>query len=303
MKGYLLPYCAASCALVLVACAETQINEAPVIDRSSRNLPSVITVGPNAPTAGAGNPAVAGPPPGAATGAPDRDAQGIVTVRPGDTLFHFAKSLGVELRDLRAWNGLGENSTIAPGQKLRTSPPAEGANSAGRSRAQGAGDAPFAAVSPIPADPAMQTHELAPAPLPAASAPAAPVTSAPAPASGEGWTWPVRGRVVGRFDGKGNKGIEISIEENAPVVAVADGEVSYKGSPKEFGNLVIVRHADDLLSVYAFTKEVLVVQGQKVARGERIALAGSAPGRGPLLHFEVRRKGVAVDPLEMLPSR
>ena len=251
--------------------------------------------------------------PGAATGAPDRDAQGIVTVRPGDTLFHLAKSLGVELRDLRAWNGLGENATIAPGQKLRTSPPTGGTNLPGVPRTQGAGDAPFAAVSPIQADPAMQTHELAPAPLPAAASSIAsaptptrtptPAPTGPAPAGSEGWTWPVRGRVVGRFDGKGNKGIEISIEENAPVVAVADGEVSYKGSPREFGNLVIVRHADDLLSVYAFTKEVLVVQGQKVARGERIALAGSAPGRGPLLHFEVRRKGVAVDPLELLPAR
>jgi lipoprotein NlpD len=123
------------------------------------------------------------------------------------------------------------------------------------------------------------------------------------PATSVPWIWPVDGRVAGTFDAVRTKGIEIAAGDGAKIVAVADGEVSYTGAPRDYGNLVIVRHPDGLLSVYAHTKAILVVQGQTVKRGQAIATAGKTDGGAQNVHFEVRRKGVPIDPLELLPAR
>jgi len=112
----------------------------------------------------------------------------------------------------------------------------------------------------------------------------------------------VEGTVAAKFDPM-RKGIEIAAAEDAPVVAVADGTVSYVGSPRDYGNLVILKHGEDLLSVYAHDKTLLVKEGQAVRRGQVIATAGKTPGMPATLHFEVRRNSVAIDPLDVLPIR
>ena len=167
--------------------------------------------------------------------------------------------------------------------------------------------APSEVAAPVPA-----TTAIAPSPatMPAsppvpALPPSAPVTSekpASTSAASAAWIWPVAGPVVGNFDGT-SKGIEIAAIEDAPIVAVADGTVSYVGSPRDYGNLIILKHSDELLSVYAHVKTLLAKEGQAVRRGQTIATAGKAAGAPASLHFEVRRNHVPVDPLSMLPLR
>jgi lipoprotein NlpD len=127
----------------------------------------------------------------------------------------------------------------------------------------------------------------------------------PAPAdSGLTWAWPLAGKVVERFDEKRNKGIDITAREGDPVLAAGDGSVVYSGSGlRGYGNLVIVKHNDEFISAYAHNRQILVKQGQAVKRGQRIAEAGKTESSVPKLHFEIRRGGKPVDPLQYLPPR
>jgi lipoprotein NlpD len=145
-----------------------------------------------------------------------------------------------------------------------------------------------------------------PVPVAPTTAPAIGASAAmpgPASAATAGWIWPVDGPVTGKFDPLRGKGIEIAAPEDAPVVAVADGTVSYTGSPRDYGNLIILKHGDELLSVYAHNKTLLVKEGATVRRGQTIATAGKSANVPSTLHFEVRRNHVAIDPLDVLPLR
>ena len=87
--------------------------------------------------------------------------------------------------------------------------------------------------------------------------------------------------------------------------AAADGRVVYAGNGiRGYGNLVVVRHAGDLLTVYAHNSVLLVAQGQPVRAGDRIALVGqSGHATGPHLHFEVRAGQIPRNPMSFLPAR
>jgi murein DD-endopeptidase MepM/ murein hydrolase activator NlpD len=88
------------------------------------------------------------------------------------------------------------------------------------------------------------------------------------------------------------------------VYAAADGQVVYAGSGiRGYGNLIVIQHEGDLLTVYAHNSELLVAQGDKVRVGQRIALSGqSGHASGPHLHFEVRSGQIPVDPVSYLSS-
>jgi lipoprotein NlpD len=89
-----------------------------------------------------------------------------------------------------------------------------------------------------------------------------------------------------------------------PVFAAADGEVAYAGSGvRGYGNMLVIRHAGDLLTVYAHNSVLLVARGQPVRAGDRIALVGqSGHATGPHLHFEVRAGEIPRDPMLFLPE-
>ena len=143
------------------------------------------------------------------------------------------------------------------------------------------------------------------APAPTAPAEAASATGAPAGAAAQqaAWSWPADGPVLVKFDAAHGKGVDIGTTEDAPVRAAADDSVSYTGSFLDYGNLVILVHGNGLRTVYGHNKSIQVSQGQTVTRGQTIALSGKTGSAAPLLHFEVRLKGVPVDPLEYLPRR
>lgn len=121
-----------------------------------------------------------------------------------------------------------------------------------------------------------------------------------------GLRWPVRAKIIAPFgpmpDGQQNDGINLSVPEGTPIKAAEDGVVTYAGNAiKRYGNLVLVRHANNYSTTYAHLSEVLVKRNDTVKRGQVIARSGQTGGvSSPQLHFEVRKGSTAVDPVPFL---
>ena len=117
--------------------------------------------------------------------------------------------------------------------------------------------------------------------------------------------WPVEGRVGDSFEDnerKRHQGIDISSPSGTPIKASGAGTVIYSGNTiKGYGNMVILRHSGEYVTVYAHNQINLVEEGMSVDRGQIIGKVGQT-GRatGPHLHFEIRRNNKAVDPLTYL---
>ena len=138
----------------------------------------------------------------------------------------------------------------------------------------------------------------------AKDAKAPPVPSATRNFDGVRFSWPVGGRVVQPFDGVSNKGLLLSGKVGDAVLAAADGRVIFSGQgPRGYGNLIIIKHSNEMLSVYAHNRSLAVKEGQQVTRGQKIAELGDAGNGQPALHFEVRQGGKPVDPAGVLPKR
>jgi lipoprotein NlpD len=140
-----------------------------------------------------------------------------------------------------------------------------------------------------------------PLPVPAV-VPAVPV---PKPAEdGVAFIWPTDGAVLAGFDDAKNKGVDIAGKAGQPVLAAADGRVVYAGAAvRGFGNLIILKHSNTLLSAYAHNQALLVKEDQAVKQGQKIAEMGSSDADRVKLHFEIRRQGKPVDPVKLLPPR
>jgi len=120
---------------------------------------------------------------------------------------------------------------------------------------------------------------------------------------GVDWMWPASGRVLSGFSKGTNKGVDILGKVGDPVHASASGRVLYSGTMRGYGKLVIIKHNDTYLSAYAHNSNVLVKEGQSVAKGQKIAEIGNSDSPQVKLHFEIRRQGEPVDPLKFLPER
>jgi lipoprotein NlpD len=119
------------------------------------------------------------------------------------------------------------------------------------------------------------------------------------------WQWPLSGRVVHGFRAgdRTRQGVRIAGRAGQPVAAAEGGTVVYSGSGlKGYGNLIIVKHNSRYLSAYGYNRRLLASEGDRVKRGQQLAEAGQSADGQPLLHFEIRRDGVAVDPLVYLPA-
>jgi lipoprotein NlpD len=118
--------------------------------------------------------------------------------------------------------------------------------------------------------------------------------------------WPIKGTLTSRFGRRKfthHDGIDIAAREGTPVRAVEAGRVVHSGNKLSgYGNLIIIKHAGSLASVYAHNRRNLVRVGQFVDKGDVIAEVGHT-GRASAahLHFEVRRKGKPEDPMRYLP--
>ena len=126
-------------------------------------------------------------------------------------------------------------------------------------------------------------------------------------ARAKGLVWPVKGEIVRKFGDDGNgvalTGINIAVPEGTPVLAAESGKVLYADDGlKVYGNLVLVRHDNGMVSAYAHNGYLLVKKNEKVRKGQVIALSGASGNvEQPQLHFELRQHASAVDPLRILP--
>ena len=211
------------------------------------------------------------------TGSSQPVAAGYYRVKSGDTLYRIAVNHGRSVGELTRWNGLGDASRIETGQVLRVSPPT------GASRPSGG-----TASKPSTTKPAPNPSRIPP-------------PAEPAPASGISLAWPAKGQLVGRFDGSSNKGIDIAGAAGDPVYAAAAGKVVYVGRGiRSYGNLLIIKHNNDYISAYAHNQTLIAREGQSVRKGQKIATMGDTASNRVKLHFELRLRGKAVDPLPYL---
>lgn len=121
-----------------------------------------------------------------------------------------------------------------------------------------------------------------------------------------GLRWPVKGAVMARFgtdrpEGGVWRGILLRAADGEPVAVVAAGTVVYANWLRGFGNLLIVDHGQEYLSVYAYNQSLLKQVGDAVKAGEIVSLVGNTGGQlDSALYFEIRHRGAAIDPLSLL---
>jgi len=114
--------------------------------------------------------------------------------------------------------------------------------------------------------------------------------------------WPVDGEIIAAFgpndDGLHNDGIDIAVPDGTPIRAADNGVVVYAGNEiVGFGNLVLIRHAENWTTAYANASRLDVQRGQVVERGQVVAQSGrTGSASQPMLHFEVRKGTAPVDP-------
>ncbi|MDR1375641.1 MAG: LysM peptidoglycan-binding domain-containing M23 family metallopeptidase [Holosporaceae bacterium] len=119
--------------------------------------------------------------------------------------------------------------------------------------------------------------------------------------------YPVRGKIISQFgdvkDGIANDGINIKSSAGTPVKASADGVVLYAGNEleKEFGNVVILQHNNDLITSYAHLGKIAVKKNAKLKVGDVLGTVGSTGDvTEPQLHFEIMKDKIAVNPMKYL---
>lgn len=212
---------------------------------------------------------------------------GSYVVQPGDTLYSIAFRFGWDWKELAKRNNIPAPYTIHPKQRIQFS---------------------RTTVAAAPQKKTV-TKPAAKQPVAAKKTPAKTTTKKPAPVVAPkmtGWKWPAEGRIVAKFSSSTslNKGIDIAGKAGQPVFAAHKGTVVYAGSGlRGYGELVIIKHDDLYISAYGHNRTLLVKEGQTVSAGQQIAEMGSTGTDQNKLHFEIRRQGKPVDPLQYLPKR
>lgn len=232
------------------------------------------------------------------------------TVQPGDTLMGIAQRTGAPLEYLIGSNDL-DPSRLRPGQHLLA--PTEGVvhrvkpgqTLADIARSYGVSESALRLANHLVGEPAPGARILVPAPA------VVPQATAAALGRGSAFAWPLRGEISSPFGPRihpvyrvpsFHAGIDLAVPEGTRVCAAAPGRVVTAGWEGGFGFLVVLDHGDGYTTYYGHLSRILVQVGQYVEIGEVIALSGNTGlSTGPHLHFEIRRDGVAVDPLSLLP--
>ncbi|MEM6636463.1 MAG: peptidoglycan DD-metalloendopeptidase family protein [Pseudomonadota bacterium] len=239
-------------------------------------------------------------------------------VNQGETAFTIARLYNISPQALAEWNGLGPNFDVRTGQILLVPVSADslpqrtetlagdglGGGEAAAATAAGAGAA--TAVSAPGAGSATPTPPSATRPLPDPEEVATPEVPAQSDRSAEQTAasdtarllLPVQGSIFRAFQKGTNDGIDISAAAGAPVAAADAGTVAAITRDTEDVPILVLRHADGLLTVYAGIDDISVSRGDSVQRGQQIARVRDADP--PFLHFETRQGFESVDPMDFL---
>jgi len=260
-------------------------------------------------------------------------------VQKGDTLYSIALNHGIDFKKLAEWNGIVDPKTIRPGQRLNLSTPVQDAQPTlfalpqqpvettiepseqppiavpreSDTRKTNLKTSPKGLKLPFTEQNIARLKDPATNLSPAQKLPSSPVAErnarievAPQPEpqqSDAEWIWPTTGKLLSPFS-KNSKGVKISGQVGQPVLASAAGEVVYSGHGlRGYGNLIIIKHNSTFLSAYAHNSKILVKEGETVTKGQKIAEMGNTDTDTIQLHFEIRKHGKPVDPMEYLPNQ
>ncbi|MEM6306729.1 MAG: peptidoglycan DD-metalloendopeptidase family protein [Pseudomonadota bacterium] len=223
-------------------------------------------------------------------------------VEPGETAFTVARLYNVPVQALQQWNGLAQDLSLREGQILLI--PAS----------QNTSDTSLTPVVSVPGvgsvapNPPSSTRAQPREDAVAASQAAAP--SAPAPVVDLGPTTqasaapasvllrPINGSTIRSYKKGSNDGIDIGAVAGTTVMAADGGRVAAISKDTNGVNLLVLQHANKLLTVYTNVDNITVAKGDTVTRGQSIAKV--AAGNPSFLHFEVRRGLDSLDPEEFL---
>ncbi|MGZ5579849.1 MAG: peptidoglycan DD-metalloendopeptidase family protein [Methylobacter sp.] len=244
-------------------------------------------------------------------------------VKRGDTLYAISLIYDLDYRQLAQWNRIAPPYTIEVGQKIRLSDPNPGSNPIQDTEVQTKAKQNIAAAHSI--------NRIRPQKKPAVSSNNKSDTAYKpsyktqalnniSEKNGSGaqkksiisidngnmlklsFQWPIKGKILKSFSQADNKGIDIAGEMGQDVSAAEAGKVVYSGQGLiGYGNLLIIKHNDLYLSAYANNSQLLVAEGYTVEKGEIIAKVGQAGSNKTSLHFEIRKNGKPVNPVNFLP--
>jgi hypothetical protein len=112
---------------------------------------------------------------------------------------------------------------------------------------------------------------------------------------------PSNGKIITNFNGTTNKGLDFDGKIGDPINSAADGKVIFSGnSLRSYGNLIIIKHNNSFMTIYAHNSKNLVKEGESVTRGQKIAEMGNTESDRIKLHFELRKDSQPIDPLPLL---
>jgi len=242
---------------------------------------------------------------------PDQKRPEFYTVRSGDTLFAIALEFGLDYRDLANWNGI-DPSRIIVGQQLMLRPKSydDGTSNSGSIKKSEEQLSNLSSSAEPKGIRVIYNDKTFAQMYGSKDLSASNKLRSPADSRGDSgkvtdeiiWSWPTLGKVVTSFNDSLNKGLGISGEIGGTVYAAAIGKVIFRGTGiRGLGQLIVIKHSEEFLSVYAHNKELYVKEGQSVSRGQKIAQIGGELSTAKL-HFEIRRYGKPVDPIKLLPA-
>lgn len=229
----------------------------------------------------------------------DLNASGIYhQVKPGQTLWRIAKAYSVDVQTLAQVNHLSNANALEVNQKLYI-PGATQEHEVSSRCPCGPEPTKFPRNSPASSSAVQVVKEVFSHSHP---------RQVPLVHKDISVIWPVQGEISRNFEQDGMRrhdGIDITAPQGTPIVAAADGKVLFSDwGPGGYGLLVIVRHEDDIVTIYAHNAQNLVAVDQHVRQGEPIATVGrSGRATGNHLHFEIRYRTVPVSPYKFLPPQ
>ncbi|MGC9420904.1 MAG: peptidoglycan DD-metalloendopeptidase family protein, partial [Rhodovulum sp.] len=214
-------------------------------------------------------------------------------VERGETAYSIARLYNVTVRALADWNGLGPDLTVRENQYLLIPVPARDTAAAPIPREAAApGEHSTVPTPPSAARPLPEEEETA-----EPAAPPSPRMAEESSAKAR-FAMPVSGSIIRGYEKGKNDGIDISGKPGVPVQAAADGTVAAITRDTEQVPILVLRHDDNMLSVYANIQDISVDKGDRVRRGQGVAALRA--GNPAFLHFELRKGFESVDPMPYL---